>query len=81
MVSIAAHSGITSRSSMPSVIRPPPVPRRLPSRACTDIRIGQVVTTSIVAQTVAARNGSRTQSDPVISRRRQMMARVVRVRS
>ena len=81
MVPIAAHRGITSRSSMPSVISATAGARRFPSRACRDFSIGQVATTSIVAQTAAARNGRRTHSEPAISSRMQMTARVMRARS
>ncbi len=55
--------------------------RRLPNRFSREMKSGQVATTSIVAHTVAARNGRRTHSDPTISIKRQMTARVVRVRS
>ena len=81
MVSIAAQRGRISRSSRPSVINATAGARRLPSRACRDFSSGQVETTSIVAQTAAARNGRRTHSVAAISSRRQMTASVVRVRS
>ena len=81
MVSIAAHRGRSSRSSRPTVINATAGARRFPSRACRDFSSGQVETTSIVAQTPAARNGRRTHSVVPISNRRLMTARVVRVRS
>ena len=66
---------------MPSVITVTAGPRRPPKRASSDFSNGQVATTSMVAQIVAAINGRKTQSEAAISSRMQMIASVVRVRS
>ena len=81
MVSIASQSGTTSSSSMPSVITVTAGPRLPPSRASRDFSSGQLATTSMAAQTAAPRNGRKIHSEPAISSRMQMIARVVRVRS
>ena len=55
--------------------------RRPPKRCSSDFNSGQVATTTIVAQTVAARNGRNTQNEAAISKRMQSTASTVRVRS
>ena len=59
---------------MASVITATAGVRRLPKRASSALSSGQVATTSMVAHTVAARNGRKTQSDAAISRKMQTMA-------
>ena len=81
IVPIAADNGTTKISSS-AAVRTVVAIQRLPQKtACSMRRIGQVVTTIIVAQIVAARNGRRIQSDATMRPPMMRVARTVRVRS
>src|SRR5690349_4887017 len=79
-VATTAHSGTISSSSIARVITATAGPRRW-KRASSLRKSGQVETTTVVAQTSAARNGRRTYSDATINSSRQSTPSVSRVRS
>ena len=80
-VLMAHQSGETSRNSIARLITATAGALRPRMTRCSEISHGQVATTIIAAQTVAARKGRKTQSDSAISAARKSTARVFRVRS
>jgi hypothetical protein len=81
MVLIAHQSGATKSNNMPSDIINTAGARRPPKVFCKAISQGHVATTSMVDQTVAARNGRKTQSDSASKPTMQKTASVLRVKS
>jgi len=67
MVPMARIIGTMNSMSMISVIAMTARARLFHSLACSHRSTGHVVTTTIVAQMIAARNGCNTQNDAVIS--------------
>ena len=74
-------SGTIRIASRPSVITATAGARRPPNALSTRRIIGQVATTIIVAQTKAARNGDRIQSEPAINAPMNSTDSVVRASS
>jgi hypothetical protein len=76
---IAHHKGITSKSNMASVMTATAGPRFPLKTRCNINRAGQVATTIMPAQTVAAKNGFNTQRDSASKPKIQHTASVLRV--
>src|SRR5215469_552161 len=81
IVAIASQNGSTKISNNARVITATASPRLFHSCRCTRSMIGQVATTSVVAQIKAGRNGHRIQNEVAISPATERTARVVRVSS
>ena len=81
IVPIAAENGATKTSSSATIIAVTASQRLPQSRACAATISGQVDTTIIVAQMVAARNGRRIQNVAKIIPPRNSTARTMRARS
>jgi hypothetical protein len=78
---MAHQSGATNSNNMPTDIIKTAGARRPPKVFCNMISQGHVATTSMVDQTVAARNGRKTQSDNASKPTIQKTASVLRVKS